>query len=286
MEINGRKIGHAQPAWICAEIGISHNGSFETAQKLIDVAVDAGCDAVKFQKRTIDIVYTQEELSKPRESVFGDTNEDLKRGLEFSFDDYVAIDAYCHHKGILWFASPWDIKSVEFLKGFRIPLYKVASPCLTDEKLLDAICSTDKPILMSIGMSSLKEVSSACKIIEKWGNPYVLLVCTSSYPCKLEDLNLKRIKTLINQGHPVGYSGHEVGLWTTLCAVAMGACVVERHITLDRAMWGSDQAASIEPPGLKKLVKEIRDFEKALGDGKIGMIEAERPVMEKLRRFR
>ena len=284
-------IGNGQPCFIVAEIGINHNGSVETAKKLIDVAVLAGCQAVKFQKRTVNIVYSAEELNRFRESPFGKTNGDLKRGLEFSFEQYREIDAYCKEKNILWFASPWDEGSVNFLEQFDVPCYKVASACLTDGRLLHVIGETKKPVLVSTGMSSLEQIKDgAFHLVGGGTSPenIALLVTTSTYPAALKELRLERLfsmKTLF-PGIPIGYSGHEVGLYTTLAAVAMGACIVERHITLDRASWGSDQAASVEPHGLIRLVKEIRDFEKARGDGEIGMLESERPIMEKLRRVR
>ena len=282
MIIDGTEIGHDQPTWICAEIGINANGSVDIAKKLIGVAVIAGCNAVKFQKRTIDVVYTKEELERPRESPFGKTNGDLKRGLEFNETEYGLIDMYCKEKGITWFASPWDVESVKFLEGFDVPVYKVASPCITDDDLIDAIREKMKPVIVSTGMSNQDQVSF---VYERFPN-IVLLATTSTYPCKLEELNLNKIKTLKSKyGCPVGYSNHFPGLWMSLCAVALGACVLEVHITLDRSMVGSDQSSSIEPAGLIKLVQEIRDFEKAKGDGKIGLIESEKPIMEKLRRF-
>jgi N-acetylneuraminate synthase len=283
VNIDGTDIGNYNPCYIVAEIGINHNGSIEIAKKLIDVAKSAGADAVKFQKRSVEIVYTPEELARPRESPFGTTNGDLKKGLEFGYEDYREIDDYCTSKWITWFASPWDVESVKFLENFDVPAYKVASACVTDENLLDAIGDTEKPVIISTGMSTQRQIDNALL-----GLNAALLACTSTYPCELKDLRLNRI---LNMGIlypeiPIGWSHHAVSPWPALCAVAMGAKIVECHITLDRAMFGSDQAASLEPAAFKKLVQEIRDFEIARGDGHIGPIEAEMPVLEKLRRFK
>ena len=276
-----------KPVFIIAEVGINHNGDVNMARQLIEAAKWAGVDAVKFQKRTVDVVYTPEELSRLRESPFGATNGDLKRGLEFGTDEYEQIDDVCFFHNIPWFASPWDVGSVGFLQKFEVPWYKVASACITDLSLLHAINGTQKPVIISTGMSTLGQIGKAV-----WCFPdrqdISLLVCTSTYPAKVEELNLSRIHTLMEvfPQFKIGYSGHEVGIWTTLCAVAMGAEVVERHITLDRSMWGSDQAASLEPKAFKKLVEEIRTFEQAFGDGQLGVIESEKVVLEKLRRFK
>lgn len=284
MNIKGRVIGPGYETFIVAEIGINHSGSVEKAKKLIDVAVIAGADAVKLQKRTVEAVYSEEELARPRESPFGTTNGDLKRGLEFDGSQYAEINDYCKGKGIIWFASPWDVRSVDFLEHFNIPVFKVASACLTDVELLFKIQQSKRPVIISTGMSSYEEIKVADQVFQ--GNDIALLVCTSTYPCVLEDLNLERIVTMRRKfSHRViGYSGHEVGLNTTRDAVIMGACIIERHICLDRASWGSDQAASIEPQGFIKLCKEIREIPIARGEGKIGMIESERSVKEKLRR--
>ena len=284
MKIGNHEVGPDNPCFVIAEAGINHNGDIKIAKQLIDAAKVAGCQAVKFQKRTVDVVYSAEELARPRESPFGTTNGDLKRGLEFSLADYLEIDDYCAKKEILWFASPWDEESVDFLEDFEPPCYKVASACLTDIELVKKIADNKRPVIMSTGMSSLEEISRAYNVLD---HP-ALLACTSTYPASLVELNLNRIKALQHYfpDDVIGYSGHEVGIWSTLCAVAMGACIVERHITLDRSMWGSDQAASIEPHGFALLVREIRDFEKALGDGKIGIIESELAIRDKLRRVK
>ncbi len=273
---------------VIAEIGINHNGDVEIAKQLIDAAALAGCDAVKFQKRTVELVYSKEMLDSPRESQWGKTQRDQKLGLEFEFAEYSTIDRYIrsHAKMLVWFASPWDTKSVYFLEQFDVPIYKVASPCLTNLALLKAIAKTKKPVIMSTGMSTINQIKQAVGVLETYGvNDLTLLACVSTYPCPVKDLNLNKIVSLKNlfPEHRVGYSGHEVGVYTTLCAAAMGAEVIERHITLDRAMPGSDQAASLEPGALIKLVKEIRALEDARGNGNLGPIPSELPIIKKLR---
>lgn len=283
LQLGNRLVGPGHPAFIVAEIGINHNGDIAIAKQLIKIASDVGCDAVKFQKRTIDLVYTSDELESPRESPFGMTNGDLKRGLEFGFDEYREIDRTCRELGIMWFASCWDEQSVEFIEQFEPPCYKIASACLTNTRLLQAHARKARPIFLSTGMSTLEEIDEAVEITGKQN--LALMHCTSSYPCKPEELNLRLIPRLMERYNlPIGYSGHEVGLYTTLAAVVLGACAVERHITLDRAMWGSDQAASIEPQGLARLVKDIRAVESSLGDGEKRIYESEIPSMKKLRR--
>ena len=281
--IGNRLVGPGQPVFVVAEIGINHNGDLDLAKKLVDAAVAARCDAVKFQKRTIEIVYTAEQLAKPRESPFGETNEDLKRGLELGDDDYVEIDRHCRRLGIPWFASCWDQLSVDFLEAFDPPCFKIASACLADDDLLRYHRGKDRPVLLSTGMSSPEQIDHAVDLLRD--EALVLLHCTSAYPSKIEEINLKVIPRLAERyAVPVGYSGHEVGLATTLGAVALGACLVERHLTLDRAMWGSDQAASVEPHGLARLVKDIRAIELALGDGIKRVYDSELPARTKLRR--
>jgi N-acetylneuraminate synthase len=283
VRIGNREIGEEHTCYIIAEIGINHNGSLDIAKKLIDVAVESGCDAVKFQKRTIDSIYTKEELAKIRENPFGPTNGDLKRGLEFGLQEYRVIDSYCKEKGIAWFASCWDEKSVDFLKQFDPPCYKIASACITDDNLLRYHKKEGKPIILSTGMSDMSIIEHAVDILGE--DNLVIMHCTSTYPSKSEELNLKGIETLKKRFDvPIGYSGHEVGLYTSLAAAVLGACSIERHITLDRAMWGSDQAASVEPQGMKRLVADIRNWELAKGDGQIRIYESEIPIMKKLRR--
>lgn len=282
--IKGRKIGAGQPCYIIAEIGINHNGDINVAKKLIKEAKAAGCDAVKFQKRTVDVVYTKDELEKLRENPFGPANGDLKRGLEFSKEKYAEIDKYCKELGIAWFASPWDEASVDFLEEFDTPCYKIASASLTDDGLLKHIKSKNKPIIMSVGMSSETEVEHAVNVLGQ--ENLILLHTVSTYPAKDENVNLKAIKTLEVKYSdiPIGYSGHEPKEAISLAAVAMGACIIERHFTLDKNMWGSDQKASIEPQEMKHLIEDIRCIESAMGTGKIECIEDEIPVKEKLRR--
>jgi N-acetylneuraminate synthase len=283
VKIGNKIIGDGQPCFVLAEIGINHNGSMDTAKQLIDLAVQTGCDAVKFQKRTVDVVYTKEELAKPRPNPFGETNGDLKRGLEFTYEQYKEIDAYCKQKGMMWFASCWDEQSVDFMKKFNPPCYKIASASITDDDLLRYHKKEGKPIILSTGMSDMKIIEHAVEVLGE--DNLIIMHCTSTYPSKLEELNLLGVETLKKRFNvPVGYSGHEVGLYTTLAAVVVGACCVERHVTLDRAMWGSDQAASVETQGMKRLVDDIRSWEAAKGDGQIRIYESEIPIMNKLRR--
>ena len=281
--IDKRAVGPGNPCFVIAEIGINHNGDLDLAKQLIDVAVNAGCDAVKFQKRTIEVVYSVEELARPRESPYGVTNGDLKRRLEFSEEQYGEIDAYCRLRDITWFASPWDEASVDFLESFAVPCYKVASAGLTDDNLLRHMRSKGKPIILSTGMSTLAQIDHAVEVLGT--DQLVILHATSTYPAKYEELNLRVIPMLAQRFEvPVGYSGHETGIASSVAAVAMGACAVERHLTLDRAMWGSDQAASLEPNGIARLVRDIRLVETALGDGQKRVLDTEVPIMQKLRR--
>ena len=283
--IGHRRVGAGAPTLIIAEIGINHNGSLDLAKQLIAAAAGAGCHAVKFQKRTVSLVYSAAELARPRESPFGTTNGDLKRGLEFGRDEYAEIDRTCREAGLLWFASCWDHASVDFMEAFAPPCYKIASPCLTDHDLLRRFRATARPILLSTGMSTLDEIDAAIAVLGR--EQLVLLHCTSTYPSQAAELNLTTIHRLAERyGVPVGYSGHEVGLATTVAAVVLGAAAVERHLTLDRAMWGSDQAASIEPHGFGRLVKDITAVEAALGDGVKRVYASEVPAMDKLRKVR
>jgi N-acetylneuraminate synthase len=283
MKIANRLVGDDQPCYIVAEIGINHNGDLDLAKKLISVALAAGCDAVKFQKRTIDVVYTAEELAKARENPFGVTNGDLKRALEFGLEEYREVDAFCKSIKMTWFASPWDEGSVDFLEQFHVPVYKIASASLTDDHLLRHIRKTGKPVIISTGMSTIEEIDHAVEVLGK--QDLVLLHTTSTYPASYDELNLRAIPALAARyGVPVGYSGHETGIPTSVCAAALGACCVERHITMDRAMWGSDQAASLEPNGISRLVRDIRLWEQAKGDGVKRVFEREIPIIKKLRR--
>ncbi len=271
--------------FIIAEIGINHNGDVHIAKKLIDGAVFAGCDAVKFQKRTVDRVYTAEELDKYRESPWGTTVREQKLGLEFGRKEYDEIDAYCREKGIAWFASAWDTDSQGFLGAYDRNYNKVASALLTHRELVEKIAREGKYTFISTGMSTLEEIEKAVAIFRKAGCPFELMHCNSAYPIKDEDSNLRMIPVLREKFQcKVGYSGHEVGLVTTCAAVALGATSIERHITLDRAMYGSDQAASIEVMGFYRLVKYIRTIEAAMGDGVKRVTQQEEPVKRKLRK--
>jgi N-acetylneuraminate synthase len=283
VRIDKTDVGDGCPCYIIAEIGINHNGDIDLAKRLVSVAVAAGCNAVKFQKRTIDIVYTPEELKKPRESPFGETNGDLKRGLEFGLEAYREIDRYCKDINITWFASCWDEPSIDFIDRFDPPVYKIASASLTDDNLLRHTRATGKPIILSTGMSTLDQLDHAVELLGT--RDLVLTHTTSTYPAKYDELNLAVIPFLKKRyGVPVGYSGHETGIPSTVASVALGGCVVERHITLDRASWGSDQAASLEPNGINRVVRDIRLVETSLGDGVKRLWTSEEAIMQKLRR--
>lgn len=282
--IGGRPVGAVAP-YVIAEIGINHNGSLDITKRLIDTAFVAGCDAVKFQMRTVEAVYTPEELAAPRVSPFGETNGDLKRALEYSLADYQEIDRYCASKPIHWSASPWDIESVHRLAQFCPPWVKVASASLTDDALLRVIRGYRWPVILSTGMSSVEEIDHAVEVLGT--QDLILLHCCSAYPAEYDDINLRAMQTLRERyGVPVGYSGHETGLPSSLAAAAMGAVVIERHITMDRAMWGSDHAASLGPHGIMRLVEDIRLVTRAMGDGAIGIRPAEEAVKAKLRRVK
>jgi len=285
VKVGDRLIGDGECCFIIAEIGINHNGDVNIAKRLIDVAASFGCDAVKFQKRTVEVVYTKEELAMPRPNPFGETNGDLKRGLEFKYDEYKQIDEYCKQKGIMWFASCWDEASVDFIEQFNPPCYKISSASLTDDNLLKHTKATRKPILLSTGMSTVEEIDHAVEILGK--DNLVLYHCTSTYPTNEDEINLRAIQYLKNRYNvPVGFSGHERGIIPSIVAVAHGACSVERHITLDRTMWGSDHAASLEPEGLYRLVRDIRKVPIILGDGVKTVYESEKPIIKKLRRVK
>ncbi|HEY0307259.1 MAG TPA: N-acetylneuraminate synthase family protein [Acidobacteriaceae bacterium] len=283
VKIGNKLVGESQPCYIIAEIGINHNGDIDLAKRLISVAVAAGCDAVKFQKRTVEVVYTAEELAKPRENPFGTTNGDLKYALEFEEDDYKEIDAFCKSIKIPWFVSPWDEGAVDFMEQFDTPVYKIASASLTDDHLLKHVRKTGKPVVASTGMSTYAEIDHAVGILGK--ENLVLMHTTSTYPANYDELNLRAIPTMAERyGVPIGYSGHETGIPTSVAAAVLGACMVERHITMDRAMWGSDQSASLEPNGISRLVRDVRLVEQSLGDGIKRVFEREVPIIKKLRR--
>jgi N-acetylneuraminate synthase len=285
---NDRKIGDAQPCYIIAEIGINHNGSLETAKKLIDEAVAAKADAVKFQKRTPELCVPKDQWEIMRDTPWGRMSYiDYKRKTEFGSLEYSDIDQYCRKLGIDWFVSAWDTESVDFMEQFDTPMYKLASASLTDFALIEKILLTGRPLMISTGMSMMKEIEEAVAFIENYDINYPLMIAhsTSAYPCKVEELNLNMIQTLKAKypDSPIGYSGHETGLSTTVTAVAIGATFVERHFTLDRAMWGSDHAASVEPQGFQRLVRDIRDTETALGDGVKKVYDSEIGPMKRLR---
>lgn len=270
--------------FIIAEIGINHNGDLGIAKDLIKTAKEAGCDAVKFQKRTIDIVYTKELLDSHRESPWGKTQRAQKEGLEFGLEKYKEIDSYCKELGIEWFASAWDIESQKFLRNFKCKYNKIASAMIVYDELLKEAASEKKYTFISTGMSTIDQIDNAVNIFVKAGCPFELMHCVSTYPMDDEDANLNCMTTLKNRYKcNVGYSGHEVGLAVSYAAVALGATSLERHITLDRAMYGSDQAASVEPSGLRMLVGAVRKIEKALGDGSITINPKEIPIAKKLR---
>jgi N-acetylneuraminate synthase len=282
VRIGVRPVGGGHPCYVVAEIGINHNGDVGQAKRLISVAAAAGCNAVKFQKRTVDVVYTPEELVKPRESPFGETNGDLKRGLELGLAQYQEIDRFARDCEIPWFASCWDVASVDFIDQFDPPCYKIASASLTDDDLLRYTRAKGKPIILSTGMSTVEQIDHAVEVLG--ANDLILLHTCSAYPSQYPDLNLRVIATLRERyGLPVGYSGHETGLPSSVAAVALGACMIERHITTDRSLWGSDHAASLEPNGINRLVRDIRLIETSMGDGVKRIVPSEVPVMEKLR---
>ncbi len=283
--IGDRLVGPGQPVYVIGEIGITHNGDVANALALIDHAKAAGMDAVKFQKRTPEVCTPRDQWDIERDTPWGRmTYLEYRHRVEFDAASYRIIDEYCREVGIDWFASPWDVESVEFLAAFNQPAYKVASACLTDDELLVAMRETGRTVLLSTGMSTPEQIRHAVELLGS--SRTVLLHATSTYPAPAEQLNLRVINSLTEAypNVPIGYSGHEVGLQTTLCAVALGACVVERHITLDRAMWGSDQSASVEPEGMRRLVRDIRVIEDSLGDGIKRVYPSEEAAMRKLRR--
>ncbi len=267
-----------------AEVGINHNGDMGICKELIDLAADAGCDAVKFQKRDINVVYTQEFLDSPRESPWGKTQRAQKEGLEFNQQQYEEIDSYCNTKGIEWFASAWDINSVNFLRQFDCKFNKIASAMIISHDLLRMIAEEGKHTFISTGMSNYDDIEKAVDIFKDADCPFELMHTVSTYPMRDEDANLRLIQTLRDRYQcNVGYSGHEVGLAISYAAAALGITSLERHITLDRAMYGSDQSASVEPNGLRQLVGAVRKIEKALGDGQKRILEEEISIADKLR---
>ena len=283
--LGGRLVGAGHPVYITGEIGINHNGELANAFALIDRAVAAGCDAVKFQKRTPEVCTPRDQWEIERDTPWGRMAYiDYRHRVEFGVAEYRAIDDYARQRGIAWFASPWDVESVEFLEQFDVPAHKVASASLTDDDLLRALRATGRTVVLSTGMSTPQQIRHAVEVLGS--ESIVLCHATSTYPARPAELNLRMIHTLAAEfpNVPIGYSGHEVGLQTTLAAVALGAVFIERHITLDRAMWGSDQAASVEPAGLQRLVRDIRIISESLGDGVKRIYDGERVAMRKLRR--
>ena len=286
LRLGDRMIGDGHPAYIVAEIGINHNGDLELARQMIDSAVHAGADAVKFQKRTPEVSTPLEQQKQMRETPWGYiTYLDYRHKIEFSDEQYREIDRHCKSKGIAWMVSVWDEPSVDFMEKFDTPAYKIPSASLTDANLIRKARATGKPLILSSGMSTMGQIKKG--VATAGGKDLVLMHCTSTYPCEPEELNLKMVETLRSgfPNLPIGYSGHEVGLVPSAVAVALGACLVERHLTLDRAMWGSDQAASVEPGGFERLVKYIRVTESALGDGVKKVYESEKSSLNRLRRF-
>jgi len=286
IKIGNHWVGDKHPVYIAAEIGLNHNGDVGIAKKLIDASVHVGCDAVKFQKRTPELCVPPEQRDVMRETPWGRiTYLEYRHKVEFGLKEYQQIDSYCRERGITWFASCWDEPSIDFIEQFNPPCYKIPSALLTDISLLKHLRQTEKPLILSTGMSTMEQIEDAVKILDA-GN-LILTHSTSTYPCPPEELNLRAIKTLYEKFPcPIGYSGHEVGLPTTVAAVALGASYIERHITLDRAMWGSDQAASVEPGGFERLVKYIRVVESALGDGIKRVYPSEIDSIKRLRQFK
>ena len=285
VKIGNKLVGDGHPAFVIAEIGINHNGDLGIAKQMIDAAVHARADAVKFQKRTPEVATPPEQQKQMRETPWGYmTYLDYRYKVEFAEHQYCEIDKDCKEKGIAWMVSVWDEPSVEFMEKFDTPAYKIPSASLTDAKLIRKARATGKPLILSSGMSTMEQIQRGVEVAGE--NDLVLMHCTSTYPCEPEELNLKVVETLRHEfpSLPIGYSGHEVGLVPSAVAVALGACMVERHLTLDRAMWGSDQAASVEPGGFERLVKYIRVTEAALGDGVKKVYDSEKGSMKRLRR--
>ena len=283
VQIENRLVGDGHPTFIVAEIGINHNGDVEHAKRLIDAATLAGCDAVKFQKRTPELCVPPDQKSVTRETPWGIMSYlEYRHRVEFGAKEYDEIDRYCRERKLIWFASVWDEPSIEFMERYPLSCYKIPSALLTNHSLLRRLRSTGRLLILSTGMSTLDQIREAASVL---GTENLILThCTSTYPCRPEELNLRMIHTLRSMFDcPIGYSGHETGLQTTYAAVVLGACLVERHVTLDRATWGSDQAASVEPPGFARLVRDIRVIERAMGDGVKCVYESELSVMKKLR---
>jgi N-acetylneuraminate synthase len=285
VKIGNKMVGDGHPAYVIAEIGINHNGDLGIAKQMIDAAVHAGADAVKFQKRTPEVATPLEQQNQMRETPWGYISYlEYRYKVEFNEEQYCEIDKYCKEKGIAWMVSVWDEPSVDFMQKFDTPAYKIPSASLTDVKLIRKARASGRPLILSSGMSTMDQIRKGVEVAGE--KDLILMHCTSTYPCDPEELNLNMVETLRNKfpNLPIGYSGHEVGLVPSAIAVALGACMVERHLTLDRAMWGSDQAASVEPGGFERLVKYIRVTEASLGDGVKKVYESEKGSLKKLRR--
>jgi len=284
IKIGNRLVGDGNPTYMIAEIGINHNGDLDITKQMIDAAAHAGVDAVKFQKRTPEICTPPEQQKQMRETPWGYiTYLEYRYKVEFGEKEYREIDRYCKEKGIAWFASVWDEQAVDFMEQFDTPAYKIPSASITDHNLLRYARKTGRPMVVSTGMSTMEQIRAAIKVVGT--ENLVITHCTSTYPCEPEELNLRMIQTLRDEFPcPIGYSGHEVGLVPPQVAVAVGACMIERHLTLDRAMWGSDQAASVEPSGFERLVKYVRTAEASLGDGVKRVYDSEMSSLKKLRR--
>ena len=285
IKFGNRMVGDGHPAYVIAEVGINHNGDLNIAKQIIDAAVHTGVDAVKFQKRTPDVSTPEAQKTQMRDTPWGYiTYLEYRHKVEFTAEQYHEIDVFCKERNIPWMVSVWDEPAVDFMENFDTPAYKIPSASLTDHKLLRHVRKTGKPMIISTGMSTMDQIRKAVKVIGE--ENLVIMHCTSTYPCEPEELNLKMIETLRREfpNNPVGYSGHEVGLVPSAIAVSLGACMIERHMTLDRAMWGSDQAASVEPGGFERLVKYVRVAEASLGDGVKKVYESEKPSLKKMRR--
>jgi len=285
VKIGAQTVGPGHPIYVIGEIGINHNGDLDVAKQLIEIAADAGCNAVKFQKRTPEICVPQDQRDRERETPWGVmTYMAYRERVEFGKDEYAEIAKHCADNHLDWFVSPWDVPSVDFTEQFEPVAYKIASACLTDNELLDRVRDTNRTVILSTGMSDMDQIRAAVAILGM--ERLIITHCTSTYPCKADEINLSVMGALRDEFNcPVGYSGHESGLQITIAAAAMGAAVIERHITLDRTMWGSDQAASVEPGGLIRLVRDIRVVEKAVGDGIKRVYDSERPLIDRLRRI-
>ncbi|HET6846716.1 MAG TPA: N-acetylneuraminate synthase family protein [Anaerolineales bacterium] len=285
VKLGPRGVGDGEPAYIIAEVGINHNGDVQIAKQIIDAAVHAGADAVKFQKRTPEVSTPAAQQTQMRETPWGYISYlEYRRKVEFGVEQYREIDRHCRERGISWMVSVWDEPAVDFMQQFDTPAYKVPSASLTDLALLKHVRQSGKPMIISTGMSTMAQIHRAVNAVGEQN--LVIMHCTSTYPCEPEELNLRMVQTLRQEfpKNPIGYSGHEVGLVPSAVAVALGASMVERHVTLDRAMWGSDQAASVEPGGFERLVKYIRVTELSLGDGVKRVYDSEKPSMSRLRR--